>query len=235
MAQICFPQHKVKDLRVILLVKCEMLCEYSWIYLHHTHLLLGCSDLVVVSSGSFSQLSASCGCCTSRWMWLGEEGHGEAAEEPWAGESWEEGEDEDGPLWQSSSDKFSVKEATSCCRSLIRSRTLSRAEKTSSSDNSRPTWETKKKCSPIWCILSLWHWRCSGLRGTILPTAFSEMQKYRLFPDNFSNKLLLLFLLGKFLFNFDPNALFHNSATITSEKINGSCRRWLCSFNQFSN
>lgn len=61
------------------------------------HLLLGCGDLVLDSSpsvGTFSRISvsssSSSGCCTSRWMWLGEEGQGEAAEEPWAGESWEE-------------------------------------------------------------------------------------------------------------------------------------------------
>lgn len=81
-------------------------------------------------------------------MWLGEEGQGEAAEEPWAGESWEEEvEDEEEeeveeveePLWQSSSDRFSDQVETSCWRSLILSKTLSRAEKTSSPANSRLT------------------------------------------------------------------------------------------------
>lgn len=74
-----------------------------------SHLLLGCGDLDLGSSpfaGSFSQLrasslsscsspSTSSGCCTSRWMWLGEDGQGEAAEEHGAGESWVEEEEDD--------------------------------------------------------------------------------------------------------------------------------------------
>lgn len=34
--------------------------------------------------------------CTSRWTWVGEEGQGEAAEEP--GESWDEEEEEEEPV-----------------------------------------------------------------------------------------------------------------------------------------
>lgn len=75
-------------------------------------------------------------------MWLGEEGQGEAAEEPWAGESWadeeEEESEEDAEEEEhlSISDRFSDQEETSCWRLLIRSKMVSRAEKTSSSANS---------------------------------------------------------------------------------------------------
>lgn len=65
-----------------------------WIYLVSTHLLLGCCDpLVFDSLVTFSEASSSSGCCTSRWMWLGEEGQGEGPEDPWAGELCEEEEE----------------------------------------------------------------------------------------------------------------------------------------------
>lgn len=65
------------------------------------HLLLGFGSFVLGSSpfaGPLSQLSAassSSGCCTSRWMWQGEEGRGDVAEEPWEGESGEVDEEEE--------------------------------------------------------------------------------------------------------------------------------------------
>lgn len=108
----------------------------------YTHLLFLRRNTAFDSKVTFSQFSASSSSsesCTSRLIWRGEEGQGEAAEEPWAGESWEQEEEE--VLWLSSSDRFSDQEDTSCWRSLIFSKTLSRAEKTSSPASTRLTWE----------------------------------------------------------------------------------------------